>query len=115
MTSDRQLYIGTHDGLYRAASNGNTGEPQLLGLNGMGAVMYPTIDAEDPRRVYAGTGMNGVFRSEDGGKNWIDSNKGILFRMIYSMAQNPTTGELFVGTEPASIFKSTNGGESWTD
>jgi len=115
MASDRRLYIGTHDGLYRVDSNGKTGEPKLLGLQGMGTVMYPTVDVEDPKRIYAGTGLNGVFRSEDGGETWLESNNGILFKMIFSLAQNPATGDLYAGTEPASIFKSTNGGESWTD
>jgi photosystem II stability/assembly factor-like uncharacterized protein len=115
MASDRTLYIGTHDGLYRATANGDVKEPQLLGLNGKGPVMYPTVDAKDPRRIYAGTVMSGLYRSEDGGKSWKESNDGILFKMIFSLAQNPATGDLFAGTEPASIFKSSDGGESWTD
>src|SRR5581483_3456872 len=115
MAADRQIFIGTQDGLFRAQSNGKTSEATLLGLKGLGTVMYPVVDARDPRRIYAGTGLGGVYRSEDGGASWRETNQGILFRMIFSLAQNPATGELFAGTEPASVFKSTDGGESWTD
>ena len=115
MASDRLIYIGAQDGLYQVATNGGVGEPRLIGLTGMGNVMYPTVDAEDSRRIYAGTGFGGVFRSEDAGATWQAINEGILFKMIFSVVQHPTTGDLYVGTEPASIFKSTNGGDSWTD
>src|SRR6266508_3416280 len=114
-TSDRVLYIGTADGLFEATPNGGTYQTRPLGLEGKGAVRYPTVDAEDPRRLYAGTSLEGMWRSEDGGQSWQEINRGILYKEMFSLAQNPVTGELYAGSQPAAIFKSANGGDSWTD
>src|SRR5438067_1541543 len=114
-SSDRILFIGTQDGLYAATPNGDGYHTRLLGLQGTGPVRYPTVDSEDPKRVYVGTATDGMMRSEDGGETWQDINKGILYKEIYSVAQNPATGDLYAGTQPAAVFKSTNGGDSWID
>src|SRR5579871_944182 len=113
--SDRKILIGTIDGLYEAVENGSSWNTRLLGLQGTGIVRYPVIDAEDPRRLYAGTSLEGMFRSEDGGVTWQEINRGILYKEIFSVAQNPKTYELYVGTQPASVFKSTNGGDSFAE
>jgi hypothetical protein len=55
-----------------------------------------------------------MFRSEDRGKTWHEKNDGLIYKEVWSIAQHPTTGVLFVGTGPAAVFKSTNYGDSWT-
>lgn len=112
MASDRAIYIGTQDGLYRANAEGKS---ESLGLKRLGQVIYPTVDARDSRRLYAGTSLAGMFRSEDSGSSWQAVNEGIIFKMIFSVVQHPASGDLYAGTEPASIFRSSNGGDTWTD
>jgi photosystem II stability/assembly factor-like uncharacterized protein len=114
-SSSRYFLLGTMNGLFKAEANGDGYKARPLGLQGMGQVRYPVIDAEDPRRIYAATLCEGVQRSDDGGQTWHEANKGILYKSIFSLAQNPRTYELYAGTEPASVFKSTNGGDSWSD
>lgn len=113
--TDRVLYLGTTNGLYEATGNGGGYETRLLGLEDKGFVKYPVVDAEDPKRLYAGTMADGMWRSEDGGRTWREINHGLLFKEVFSVAQNDATGELYTGTEPAAIFRSTNGGDSWSE
>ena len=115
-TSDRVLYVGTTEGLYRAEPDGVRFEAELIGLQGKGAVRSPlVVDKDDPRRLYAGTTRAGMQRSDDGGKTWREIDEGIVYKEIWSLEQHPKTGELFAGTGPASIFKSSDGGETWVE
>ena len=115
-SSERILWLGTEDGLYRAESNGNGYKSHPSGLQGKGALRSPVvIDRSDGRRLYAATGRGGVFRSEDEGETWREINEGVLYKETWSIAQHSKTGELYVGTGPSSVFKSTNGGDAWTD
>jgi photosystem II stability/assembly factor-like uncharacterized protein len=111
---ERTLLVGTAAGLFEARGNGGSYEMRPLGLQGKGFVAV-IADYKDPRRLYAGTGKGGVFRSEDNGATWQDITGTIIYKPIFSIAQHPRTGELYVGTEPSSVFKSTDGGDTWVD
>jgi photosystem II stability/assembly factor-like uncharacterized protein len=65
--------------------------------------------------VLAGT-VDGVFRSEDTGKNWREANDGLSVRHARWLAFHPEiAGLAFLGTEPAAIFVSHDGGEKWRE
>src|SRR6266571_1422650 len=67
------------------------------------------------RVLYIGTN-DGVYCAQpNGGEDWTEINKGIIYKEVWSLLQNPETGEILVGTGPASVFKSTDRGESWID
>jgi photosystem II stability/assembly factor-like uncharacterized protein len=112
----RVLYLGTSSGVFRARDNGKGGlfEIEPIGCEGKD-VTGVAVDREDPRRIYAATRNDGMWRTPDGGETWEEINKGILYKEIWSLAQHPRTGELFAGTSPPSIFKSRDGGDTWTD
>lgn len=110
------LYVGTVNGLYQAEPEGDSYKARLLGLQGKGAIRSPVvIDCMNPQRLYVGTGLAGMYRSEDGGQTWEEINEGIVYKGVYSLVQHPRTGELYAGTGPSSVFKSTDGGDSWSD
>src|SRR5690349_6683917 len=112
----RILYIGTEDGVYRAAAKNGVYAASPAGLQGKGAVRSPVvIDVHEPRRMYAATGRAGVFVSENGGDQWREINDGVTYKEGWSLVQHPKTGELVLGTGPASVFKSSDRGESWKD
>ena len=114
--SDRVVFVGTAEGLYRAEPGGDRYEASVAGLQGKGTVRAPlVVDRDDPRRLYAGTNRGGMFRSEDGGGTWREINDGIVYKEIWSVDQHPRTGELIVGTGPAAIFKSVDRGDTWTE
>ncbi len=113
--ADRVLYVGTDAGIYEAVPNGGGYVARLLGLEDAGPIRAnPIVDARDPRRLYVGTGEEGMQRSDDGGATWHEIDKGIRYKSVWSVAQHPETGELYAGTEPSAVFKSTNGGDTWT-
>lgn len=65
--------------------------------------------------VYAATGYNGVYRSEDGGESWAPTAFVDELGQFYSIATDPTAaGTVYVGAQTTGIHKTVNGGASWT-
>src|SRR4051794_13687740 len=116
MAAKRRIYVGTMDGLHEAVGNGGGYTTRPLGLQGEGALRSPVVfDCDKPGRMYAATSRGGVFRSEDGGETWQEINRGIVYKECWSIAQQPSTGELWVGTGPTAMFHSTDGGDTWNE
>ncbi|MBC6480827.1 MAG: hypothetical protein GDA56_26675 [Hormoscilla sp. GM7CHS1pb] len=63
--------------------------------------------------LFVGT-HNGIFRSRDEGKNWVEMNKGLTNLDIYSLAVNEK-GYLFTGATEGNVFRSIDLGESWVE
>lgn len=113
--SSTVLLVGTNNGLFQARDRGgDLYELSSLGPEGK-IVMGFTVDPRDPQRIYAATQNDGMWRTTDRGRSWQEINKGILYKELWSLAQHPTTGDLYAGSQPPSIFKSTDGGDTWTD
>jgi photosystem II stability/assembly factor-like uncharacterized protein len=65
--------------------------------------------------ILAGT-REGIYRSDDGGKNWRAVNDGLSIPRIRWLAYHPDISDLeFAGTEPAGIFVSRDGGQRWNN
>lgn len=63
--------------------------------------------------ILAGT-RDGLYRSEDGGRNWQEASNGLSIRLVRWLAGHPGIPErCFAGTEPAGIFVSDDGGRGW--
>jgi photosystem II stability/assembly factor-like uncharacterized protein len=59
-------------------------------------------------------GKEGVIRSVDGGRHWIEANTGLSIPYIRWLAFHPDiVGLVVAGTEPASIFLSLDAGATW--
>jgi photosystem II stability/assembly factor-like uncharacterized protein len=120
-------------GVFKGANGGASWSPIHSGLT------YPTVtvlavDPVDQYTLYAGTGLThlgvtervGIFRSGDGGANWVPANAGLPNTAVAAIAidpRNPST--LYVGTSAyeatseetwrdSGLFRSTDRGESWT-
>jgi photosystem II stability/assembly factor-like uncharacterized protein len=106
ISTQDDAFLGIHDG-------GNRSEVRPLGLGDKGTVKAIIHDHKQPKRLYAATLAEGVWRSDDAGRSWHEINRGVLYRHGFSLIQHPQTGHLYYGTQPASIFKSTDYGESW--
>lgn len=114
--SDRVLYVGTADGAYLAEPRNGGFEARPMGLQGEGAIRNPiVIDRDDPRLLFAGTSRGGAFRSKDGGQTWQEINQGIVYKELWSLVQQPATGDLYAGTGPTAIFKSADRGDTWVE
>lgn len=114
----RVLYAGTQSAVYKTSNEGKDWSV-LCGSEAMRCDRAPfTAVAVDPRNsriVYVGTAANGVFRSDDGGENWLVKNNGLddAGKAVNSLvidSQNPSN--LYLGTN-GKVYRSTDGGTSW--
>src|SRR5690349_11573655 len=114
--SRRTLLIGTPDGAFTVQVNGGQPTVQPLGLENVGGLRCPVVvDCRNPRVLFAGTGSQGVMRSDDAGQSWRPVNSGLSRPEVWWLEQHPVTGELWAGTSPAAIFTSDDGGEHWRE
>ena len=106
------IYAATqNNSMYKSLDGGNTWTslPITLGPRGYSVAVDPT----DPDIAYAG--MDGLFKTTNGGTTWFLASSGINFPdQINAIAIDPTMPQtLYAATCCDGIFKSTNGGASW--
>lgn len=68
--------------------------------------------------IFAGTDGGGIFRSEDDGTTWTQTNQGLTHPYVSSLVIDPD-GRIFAGTGSLSaggsgVFRSDDRGETWT-
>jgi hypothetical protein len=70
------------------------------------------VDPQSPSTLYVATYQGGIFKSVDGGSNWIPVNEGLTSLGVLSFTIDPAhPSTLYAGSY--GLFKSTNGGGSW--
>ena len=73
--------------------------------------VFAVADGRDGH-LYAGTVQDGIYRSTDSGRSWVQKNTGLS--NLYVRALLPRqNGALLAGTD-GGLFKSTDRGESWS-
>jgi uncharacterized protein (TIGR03437 family) len=111
-TRSGRLFASTATAFYLSE---NGGETWMNVLNK--AAWTITIDSTAPTTVYATTRTQGVFRSLDRGRTWLEMNNGLLSLIMGRSAPviidpaNPRT--LYVGSEEGGVFKSFDAGDHW--
>jgi photosystem II stability/assembly factor-like uncharacterized protein len=79
-----------------------------------GTVVAIATDPTNPQISYAGTFGAGVFKSVNGGYNWVPANNGLANQDIYSLAIDPSQpATMYAGTYRGQVYKSVDGGNSW--
>jgi len=87
------------------------------GSQGSGQTNIYCIDqcAGNPTTMYLGTEPGEVYKSTDGGSNWLPSSMSEDFGGTTAIEVHPVNGDIvFVGGN-YGIFRSLNGGTSWTN
>ena len=126
MSAERRMFDGlfparASHGMYKSESGGapgtwvaiNNGLPiaptQLLNINAI--AVHPTLS----NTVYIGTWKNGVYKTTDGGQNWMPMNSGLTSADARSLAVDANSPQVvYVGLgEGKGVFKSVNGGVLW--
>jgi photosystem II stability/assembly factor-like uncharacterized protein len=75
------------------------------------------INPQNPDIVYIGTGLDGIYKTTNGGKSWFRASNGLGSTSILSLEIDPKNPEtIFAGSnEGKGIFKSINSGELWEE
>ena len=120
-TDSDTIFAGTRPDAFRSRDDGRTWEQLSLGVTNPCPVGIPRttnviVDPRDPRTVWAGIEVDGVYKSLDGGDSWLqlpelgpDPFQGDIHGMVVS--PGPTTS--VYATSPLGIATSTDEGESW--
>jgi photosystem II stability/assembly factor-like uncharacterized protein len=110
-SNTHRLFAASEDGLYESTDSGAGWK--RVGLNGKGIrtiVQQPL----SPKVFYAGTEEDGFFCSNDGGKSWRASNKGLTNLTVYTIVCDPLdTQHLYAGTHGGGVYRSIDGGTNW--
>jgi len=129
-----RFYAGTFDeGLWISDDYGESWEPAGSGIKHnriFSVAASPTESKNDYSVVWAGTEPSGLFRSEDGGKTWIDRPTllDLPSKPTWSFPPRPYThhvryiqpdlhdyNRIFVGIELGGVMRSVDQGKTWED
>jgi photosystem II stability/assembly factor-like uncharacterized protein len=111
--SNGRLFVGMWDsfgGLCYSSDNGMTwqkGTATALPYVETYAFAFPS-DSE----AFAGTFGYGIYRTVDGGLNWIPMNNGLSNLLVHSLVSSPK-GVLLAGTQGDGVFQSSDHGSNW--
>lgn len=135
-TEPTTLFLGIDPySLHRSDDLGATWEP-VSGLNdhptkpkwgpGNGGPCLHTIIVDPTRRdrIYAGISAAGLFRSDDGGKNWALANQGVetpfsperfpaVGQCVHKVALDPGKPNIVYRQDHGGIYVSRNAGDRW--
>lgn len=114
-----KLYLGTTDG--HVFGSRNAGESwELLGRAGTrldGVITSILVDPRNSRRLFASLwaldpeGGGGIYRSDDGGRNWYLF--GLGGQAVRAMAQADLDPDIIVAGTLEGVFRTRDGGKSW--
>jgi photosystem II stability/assembly factor-like uncharacterized protein len=112
-----QVYAGTTEGFWMSTNGGRTfimTSQRNLEINSI------AVHPELPKRIFIGTNNHGMMVSNDGGRNWSQTNGNFTSRFTYSvsadMSQPSRMYALTKNTASSggSVFFSSDGGSTWT-
>jgi photosystem II stability/assembly factor-like uncharacterized protein len=106
-----RLYAATGDGIARLDETDGRWSVDIF-LPGSGAQCL-AIDPADGDTVYAGLRADGLQRTTDGGRSWVDC--ALPEPGVFSLAVSAADGAVYAGTEPSRLFRSDDRGESWRE
>ncbi|MEI6509900.1 MAG: hypothetical protein WCO14_03020 [bacterium] len=78
-----------------------------------GAIMALVIDPSNPLVLYASIEENGVYKSTNGGANWVSSSIGLSDSEVRSLAIVSSNPQTLYASANDGVFKSINGGANW--
>jgi len=103
------VWAGTfYNGLYHLPG---TERPWGRALSAGIAVL--AADPHNPNTIFAGTWIDGIFRSQDGGSTWAQITTGLTAGSVLALALDPgTSRHLYAGTD-VGLYRSTDNGDHW--
>lgn len=106
------LYAGTLTGMYRSTNLGDSWHPINSGLNGMGITCIESGNND----ILAGSDLMGIYKTSDGGLNWVHIDQGLTANIINKIA---VSGDWFYAAtagyywEYGGVYISSDRGTNW--
>jgi photosystem II stability/assembly factor-like uncharacterized protein len=115
------LFVGTRPAGFRSRDGGKTWEEMAMGVNMNCPIGTPRttniiVDPRDSQTVWAGIEVDGVYKSQDGGRTWNhlpDLGPDPFHGDIHGLAMRVGQPTALFATTPFGIATSTDEGEHW--
>jgi photosystem II stability/assembly factor-like uncharacterized protein len=116
----RVLYLGSEQGLFRSDNGADSWQRIESPLNGK-QIWSILLSPHRPETIFAGTCPSRVFRSDDGGKSWVEPAieamqecPRIIHTRVTTLSADPADAEMFwTGVEIDALRRSRDGGRTW--
>ena len=114
--SDKDLlYAATVTGVRQSSDGGATWSNNLLTiLNGRESeVLGIALKPDSTGHILAATSERGVFRSDDSGMTWVESNQGLETKMAHKVVYSDVNPNVVYLTTHNGVYRSEDGGRNW--
>jgi photosystem II stability/assembly factor-like uncharacterized protein len=111
--TQRNIYAACGGNIYKS-SNESTWQSITSSASNTD-VFKMVVDPTNLKTFYAAT-LGGVYKTTDGGANWVEKNTGMVDTDIWTIGISPTDhNTIFAGTYGGILYRSTDGGNNWSD
>lgn len=111
------LYATTERGLYRLALERLDASWQWVNTNlPVDEARALVFDARQPQTLFVGFASSGVYRSEDGGTQWVPVGRGAFptRARLQTLALNPAMPRVIYAGTDRGVYRSEDGGAQWS-
>ncbi len=91
-----------------------TSAATMEGWSGGSTYPFLLFDPRKQGRGYALSDSSGIYRTDDGGNNWVAINKGITNLVVASIAIAPSDSNILYAGSAAGVQRSNDAGLTWT-